>query len=161
MLTGTWLARVKLLAGLRFLPPALLPRLLLDALLAEFFLFLLLVVVCRVGSALHQAHKHTQTRSINKRQTHTSILTKMPQCECMHTEEEKRLFQHMRAYKHRGEYTNASCFFFFFLRERKNQRAFKHLPRHALVRKNLCFHLHKCSTVRTAVSAAMHARLYH
>lgn len=57
MLTGTWLVRLKLLAGLRFLPPALLPRLLLDALLAEFFLFLLLVVVCRVGSALHQTHK--------------------------------------------------------------------------------------------------------
>lgn len=50
--SGTWLVRVKLLAGLRFLPPALLPRLLLDALLAEFFLFLLLVVVCRVGSFL-------------------------------------------------------------------------------------------------------------
>lgn len=57
MLTGTWLVRLKLLAGLRFLPPALLPRLLLDALLAEFFLFLLLVVVCRVGSALRKTHK--------------------------------------------------------------------------------------------------------
>lgn len=119
MLTGTWLARVKLLAGLRFLPPALLPRLLLDALLAEFFLFLLLVVVCRVGSALHQTHKHTQTRSINKRQTHT--LTNMPQCECMHTEEEKRLFQHIRAHKHIWAITQGNkciMLFSFFERER-------------------------------------------
>ena len=49
VLTGTCVARLKVLAGLRFL---LLPTLL-DALLAEFFLFRLFVVVCLAGSAVN------------------------------------------------------------------------------------------------------------
>lgn len=50
-LTGTCVERLKVLAGLRFL---LLPTPLLDALLAEFFLFRLFVVGCRAGSAANQ-----------------------------------------------------------------------------------------------------------
>lgn len=67
MLTGTWLERLKLVAGLRFLPAAV-PTLLL-ALLAEFFRFLLLVVVCRAGSALARPAK--TNRGNAKNITHT------------------------------------------------------------------------------------------
>lgn len=63
MLTGTWLERLKLVAGLRFLP-AVVPMLLL-ALLAEFFRFLLLVVVCRAGSALARPAKRNRGNAKN------------------------------------------------------------------------------------------------
>lgn len=63
MLTGTWLERLKLVAGLRFLP-AVVPTLLL-ALLAEFFRFLLFVVVCRAGSALARPAKRNRGNAKN------------------------------------------------------------------------------------------------
>lgn len=53
-LTGTWLDRLRLAAGVFFLLPvlfALFPALLLEVLLVEFFLFLRFVVGCLVGSA--------------------------------------------------------------------------------------------------------------
>lgn len=67
MLTGTWLERLKLVAGLRFLLAAV-PTLLL-ALLAEFFRFLLLVVVCRAGSALARPAKTNRGNAKNIKHT--------------------------------------------------------------------------------------------
>lgn len=129
MLTGTWLVRLKLLAGLRFLPPALLPRLLLDALLAEFFLFLLLVVVCRVGSALHQTHKQ-EDRCTHRKEVLIKHKCTHPHSQTCHTHTvhahrwRKKTFP---TYTHiiQGKITKCIMLFSFFF-ERERERIKEH-----------------------------------
>lgn len=68
------------MAGLRFLPAAV-PTLLL-ALLAEFFRFLLLVVVCRAGSALARPAKTNRGNAKNIMHTDRERVRGTPRCVC-------------------------------------------------------------------------------
>ena len=170
MLTGTWLERLKLVAGLRFLL-AVVPTLLL-ALLAEFFRFLLFVVVCRAGSALARPAKRNRGNAKNIMHTdgdkvwgcvlwvwvylrsystgwdgYRGEQTKNIQNVCKHACMQR---EHWETYKwkhtlHREEQLayNDPCFVFF---RGETTRALTS-PKTCTSKKEPLYHLHKCSTM--------------
>lgn len=154
MLTGTWLERLKLVAGLRFLL-AVVPTLLL-ALLAEFFRFLLFVVVCRAGSALARPAKRNRGHAKNIMHTDGDRVWGCVCAECIRARGQRvkalsdvrkhgcsnSLYTCKHAERTEACYTNP-CFAFF----RGETTQVLTSPKSCTSKKEPFFFLHKCSTM--------------